>query len=98
MSETEETNKWQPIETAPWDKWILAWWTPADGNPWAETFAKVQIMSPTDLHADNPKPTHYWDGRGEWPIELLTHWMPPPERPADRHIDSLKPNPQEMKG
>lgn len=74
--------EWKPIETAPWRKWILCWWTPVNDNPYAETVVKAQVVSPPDLYAEGAKPLTYWDGHEEFPIERLTHWMPLPEPPS----------------
>jgi len=75
---------WQPIETAPKDEWLLLWWIPVDGNKYAEGWIKGQVSS--------HRPGMYWDGQytdelgeeGYKPLERITHWMLPPERPADR--------------
>jgi hypothetical protein len=74
--------EWKTIDSAPWNKWVLCWWTPVDGNPWAETVIVAQVMAPDDPCADDAKPTKYWDGHAEGPIHLLTHWMPLPSPPG----------------
>lgn len=91
----EETRDWQPIETAPWGKWLLLWWVPVGDNPYAETVVKGQVVAPDDLYGPDPKPTKYWDGGHAGPkvdeegckaLDRITHWMPLPDRPASRPL------------
>jgi hypothetical protein len=75
---TLEKSGWQPIETAPKDRKILACWhVPA---------------TKLEGHYDEPARWDYatvewWDSRGSWqdgsdfPPDP-THWMPLPEPPA----------------
>jgi hypothetical protein len=77
-------NEWQPIDTAPPGVRLLLWWIPVDGNVYAETCILGQLS--------DSKPGMYWDGqypgrdweKGYKSLDRITHWMLPPERPADR--------------
>lgn len=66
-------SEWQPIETAPFDKWFLAW-----GDPTAyddAVFVVKKFMQP-DWHFKGP---HIQTDDGA-DIEA-THWMPIPAPP-----------------
>ena len=75
-------GEWQPIETAPWGKWLLFWWVPVNDNPYAETVVKGQVIAPENLYEEGAKPTKYWDGHEERDLSRLTHWMPLPSPPS----------------
>lgn len=73
---------WQPIDTAPKDRWVLLY------RPTAKSWAKVTIGAYNDQrHHKNPKP--FWeikmniggvlDSR-EWEP---THWMELPDPPQE---------------
>ncbi len=73
---------WQPIETAPLDKRVLLWWTPVNGNK----FAEAAIIGEVSSHF----PGTYWDGgyqgadymAGYKPLDRVTHWMLLPPAPV----------------
>ena len=75
---------WEPIATAPRDKWLLLWWIPVDGNPHAEACIIGQVSS--------HRPGKYWDGKykdelgeeGYKDLARITHWMWLPAGPALR--------------
>jgi hypothetical protein len=61
---------WQPIETAPMDEWILAWWNGC----------AIQQVRKDSFEG---KPHTYWYDLYRHKSEPLTHWMPLPAPPKD---------------
>lgn len=62
--------EWQPIETAPSDKWILLWFVTV--NPANSGVVMAQISSRED--------GKLWDGH-IYRDNRASHWMPLPEPP-----------------
>jgi len=67
-------REWQPIETAPLDKWVLFWWRPINDNRYAETVTMGQVSS--------HEVGKWWDLTGKYQdLWHVTHWMPLPPAP-----------------
>ena len=75
-------GEWKTIDTVPWNKRVLLWWTPVTPNKHAEC-AIIGTVSSSN-------PGTYWDGiypgvdyqAGYKPLERITHWteLPPPPK------------------
>lgn len=76
---------WQPIETAPYGKWIIGWlFLPK--NPQASMAMPVQRVHEDSPDADElaigEGPAAWWSANGMYYAkEYVTHWMPLPEPP-----------------
>lgn len=76
-------DEWKPISTAPPGAWLLLWWVPVDGNMFAEACINGQVSADGKTYWDGIYPGDDYE-KGYKPIERVTHWMLPPERPTDR--------------
>ncbi len=88
------TPQWQPIVTAPIGVNILMWWTPVDGNKYAESAIIGQIST-----YENGK---YWDPfhnsvdyrEGYKDLNRITHWQPLPPPPGEEPKCECWANPE----
>jgi hypothetical protein len=69
-------QKWQPIETAPKDRWILV--TGPDYECWQSAKWQIIVDGPTML--GDKEPEYAWCGEG-YVYRDVTHWMEMPPLP-----------------
>ncbi len=87
---------WQPIETAPYAKPVLAWWRPINNNKHAEAYIIAERRIVETPHVDQGwgeyKEGCWWaNGRYYDPFHIVA-WMPlpaPPMSPEDEFKECI---------
>ena len=75
----EEQNEWQPIETAPKEKYLLVISITSDHQPCVGYYGKSNIDLPEDWFSDLLN-------MARTPLPYVpTHWMPLPKPPVDNN-------------
>jgi hypothetical protein len=86
---------WQPIESAPFSKWVLAWLhlpknPPASGPVIAQRCFVTVDESPEHHPTEHLRRTVgcWWANGMYYPAGHVTHWMPLPAPPSSDRPDS----------
>lgn len=76
-------NEWQPIETAPFDKWVILWFISINpSNKYAHFPVIGKVVYEIDCDGREIDSLTVWASDSRYkPFEVFSHWMPLPQPP-----------------